>query len=193
MPKLKLLISKITRRPPEAKEQPNRTVRTSPRVFSYYTSNRRELDGVGARFENTNTASSQPPHRFARHKWVLIVCLLVGLACAVQLLRLSPTVSLVVPEQEPLLRSSAYYQTAFDTKLASSLFNRSKLTFSAQKFRKWIESTYPEIDSAQVHIDLLGKRPRVALNYLQPTALFETSGQQLVLAPDGTVLLPATE
>ncbi len=143
-------------------------------VFSYY-SNRSAPDVSRARYEPPST------HKRGLERLKHTPTLLAGIAIIVSLIYASvlsnqPRIQLYASESgRSLQRSEDVYSDFIAKKLSSSVFNKSKLTFSSQSLIEALEREFPEVDSAIVTLPLVGHKPIVRIAVSNPAFILATS------------------
>jgi hypothetical protein len=114
----------------------------------------------------------------------------VLLVCAIKVLSLSttPKVVIVSSNTNNLAQSNVVYQQAATKILASSTFNRSKLTFSSDQLVKRLQTQFPELQSVSVALPLIGNHPIVYVAPVQPSLTLESGGSHYAMSHSGVVL-----
>jgi hypothetical protein len=92
-----------------------------------------------------------------------------------------------------LLRPTAVYETAASRQLASSIWNRNKITIDTAKLNQQLLSQFPELSSVSVTIPLLAHRPLVYVQPAQPALVLVTGNGNgsFVIDTTGKALLRA--
>lgn len=88
-----------------------------------------------------------------------------------------------------ILRSQAEYQTAADKLLASSLWNRNKVTIDAGNISHQMTAKFPELASASVTIPLIGHRPSVYVQPAQASLVVAANNGAFVIDQNGRALM----
>lgn len=124
---------------------------------------------------------------------VLIVAVLVSLF---NVLSLSPKAK-VLPvsnqKNNAFLRDEATYQAAADKYLASSPWNRNKITIDTGQFKQQMLAAFPELADVSVALPLLAHRPVVYLEPAQPALVLLANNGSFVLDTNGRALVSSTE
>ena len=117
--------------------------------------------------------------------------LLAILALVVLSLILQPTVKVVA--SSTLYHPVGDYQAAADS-VASSLDDRTKITFNGDQLIAKLKSAFPEISDAAVELPLLGRQASLRLSVAAPTFVLLSGGKTYVLDSEGVVVnLPSRE
>jgi hypothetical protein len=114
----------------------------------------------------------------------LLVLLCVGVVSAVNIIVLKPTAN-VLPlnkdSQTFLLHDTSVYTAAANKILASSFWNRTKLTANTSSVNQQLTSQFPELAKVQTVLPLLGHRPIVYIEAAQPTLILRATNGDYVL------------
>lgn len=132
--------------------------------------------------------------RFWLQRFGMIILITVILVCVVSALSLSPNAKiepLKATDSNSFLRDQAAYQRAADKLLASSLWNRNKITIDTDKFSAQMVKQFPELSSVSVTLPLLAHRPVVYVQPAQPALILATDSGSYVIDERGRALLPA--
>jgi hypothetical protein len=126
----------------------------------------------------------------------LLVLLCVGVVSAVNIIVLKPTAN-VLPlnkdSQTFLLHDTSVYTAAANKILASSFWNRTKLTANTSSVNQQLTSQFPELAKVQTVLPLLGHRPIVYIEAAQPTLILRATNGDYVLDNRGKALLKAAD
>lgn len=90
------------------------------------------------------------------------------------------------------LRTMDIYQRAAQQELGG-LLNHSKLTINPDKVARKIQSRFPELRTVTVTIPLIGKRPVVTLEPVQPALVIRGNGGSYVIDADGQAIAKTSE
>ncbi|QQS19372.1 hypothetical protein IPL85_03725 [Candidatus Saccharibacteria bacterium] len=156
--------------------------------------------------DNTGTSTRSRPNASPEKKRVisgmnihtamLLVCVVIGLLCALKIVLLTPNSKIVITEnvQTLDLPQNAYAETA-NSSLKSSLLNRNKITLNTRGVATDIEQRFPELASVVVTVPLVGNRPIVYVTPSRASFMIESPMGLYSLADNGYVLakLPAPE
>jgi len=85
-------------------------------------------------------------------------------------------------------RETSNYRMEIQKVLEQSAFNRSKLLFDYRGVEKSIIDKFPEIGLVQISFDLVGRRPVIKLNTLEPAYIFRTGGLSWVIDRRGVAI-----
>ncbi len=89
------------------------------------------------------------------------------------------------------LRSQAEYQVAADKLLASSIWNRNKITINTGGISQQLVAQFPELSSASITLPLLAHRPIVYVQPAQASLVVAADNGAFVIDQTGKVLMPA--
>jgi hypothetical protein len=121
----------------------------------------------------------------------IILSVLVMVGAGLYALTLSATPRLVLLNNvDSLARPTAEYQEAADKLAKGSLFNRSKLTINTGAIESGMRKQFPEIDTIDVTVPLLGKRPAVTISTITPVFVLVNDKGEYYIAPDGRATAP---
>ncbi|HET7059817.1 MAG TPA: hypothetical protein VFH99_00645 [Candidatus Saccharimonadales bacterium] len=132
---------------------------------------------------------------WARRTGVLVLVLAI-IVSVINVLGVSPHAKI-----EPLtssaassafLRSRADYQAAADKLLASSLWNRNKITIDTAKISQQMVAQFPELASASVTLPLLAHRPIVYVQPAQAALVVAANNGAFVIDQNGRALMPSS-
>jgi hypothetical protein len=101
--------------------------------------------------------------------------------------------TILASQPNPLLRPTAAYQEAASRQLASSIFNRSKLTINTTKTAEQLRRQFPEFADVSITIPLLGQRPIIEVEPAVAALLLVNQKGVFVIDQAGRVLLPARD
>jgi hypothetical protein len=139
----------------------------------------------------------QATSRAARNglqRFGLLVLLVATLLSAVNILSLSGTAK-VLPltsgQSGLFLRDQTVYETAANSYLAGSIWNRNKITANSNGLSKHLLAKFPELAGVSVTVPLLAHRPLVYLEPAQPSLVLITGNGAFVVDTSGKALLMA--
>jgi cell division septal protein FtsQ len=115
-------------------------------------------------------------------------------ALAVNTISLTPSakvVSLATGDSQSFLRPDSYYEPIINKLLASSIWNRNKITLNTDQINHQLLSRFPEISSASVTVPLAGHQPTVYIQPAQPVLILAASNGSFVVDASGRALLNA--
>jgi len=153
--------------------------------FSYHA-NRASESGVRSREE---TPLKQGSFTF---KWKHIPTLVAAAAIGVSflyVLTLNNSVTIkTLGKKTPLLREQKVYQDAANTILNDSIFNKTKLTISTDKFEDQMKEEFPELGVVSMTIPIMGRSPLVELVSDNPKLLITSQEGVFVLNQNGKAI-----
>lgn len=91
----------------------------------------------------------------------------------------------------PLLRSQTEYQAAADKLLASSIWNRNKITIDTAGISRQMTAQFPELASASVTLPLAAHRPTVYVQPAQASLVVAADNGAFVIDQNGRALMPS--
>lgn len=161
-------------------------------AFSYHSRRAERLDAPNRQ----QPTSSRPPGIavvvFWRRRLGFLIGSIIILVCVVNILMLSTSPRLEVIDTgntgNYFTRSQATYQQAASRVLASSLWNRNKITVNTASVASQLMRQFPELSSASVTLPLIGHRPIVYVQISQPAFIFNASNGSYVLDASGKAL-----
>lgn len=89
------------------------------------------------------------------------------------------------------LHDQSTYQSAADKLLASSIWNRNKITINTKAVSQGMLKQFPELSSASVTLPLLSKRPIVYIQTAQPALILSAQNGSFVIDTGSKALLAA--
>lgn len=101
---------------------------------------------------------------------------------------LNPAAQVKVIGQEVYPRDKSSYEKDIDSRLKSSIFYRSKLTFNGHNLTNDIKSDFPEVNDVQISISPFRHRPVIEVSLARPTAKLVTPTNVYVLDEEGRAL-----
>lgn len=125
----------------------------------------------------------------------LVVLLVIVVASSIDVLMLSKQAKVVTLGSSSIayLHTPAEYQAGIDKLLASSIWNRNKITVDPNALSRHLKTTFPELASVTVTLPLLAHRPVVYIEPAQPAIMLITSSGTYVLDTGGKALLLAAD
>lgn len=150
-------------------------------------------------YANTGRGQSRPPitgrPNKIRNYWIqrfgFLIFIIVLFVSVIYVFSLSSNAK-VVPLQSTnvgFLHSQATYQTAASKLLASSIWNRNKLTINTESITKQLMAQFPELSAASVTLPILTHRPIIYISPAQPALLLVGSNGAYVLDTSGRALM----
>lgn len=164
--------------------------RTDQRVDAATNTGRQTGQGRG----QAKRPSTDSLKRFWLQRFGMIILITAILVCVVSALTLTPNAKiepLKATDGSAFLRDQATYQAAADKLLASSVWNRNKITIDTEKFSAQMVKQFPELSGVSVELPLLAHRPVVYLQPAQPALILATDSGSYVIDERGRALLPA--
>ena len=104
---------------------------------------------------------------------------------------------MVNPSPKVTANNNAYHST--DTyrqsliAILKSVKNRTKVTFDEAGIIKSMQSRYPEISGARIHLPLIGQKPSIKLEIAEPSFQLTSSGRAYLVDAQGLVVANATD
>jgi hypothetical protein len=141
-------------------------------------------------------AEPTPVARRQRAPWwqrlTLFILLIILLLVAVEVLSLSNQAK-VLPlpgsaNNQVFLRPMTDYQSAANQILATSVWNRSKLTLNSRQLGDQLRAQFPELAGVSVTLPLLSHQPLVYVEPARPALLLSASNGFFVIADNGRAL-----
>jgi hypothetical protein len=182
---------------PAGRQRPISSGEQAP-SFSYNVSRRSEPTsnvGRGDRREQKKVGRDTF-WRFWLHRSGMVLLIIVVGVCLISALSLSNSAKvapLTAGSKTPFLRSQAAYQAAADKLLASSIWNRNKITIDTGNISREMVKQFPELASASVELPLLGHRPVIYLQPTQPAVVLIAHNGSYVLDTNGKALLTSDQ
>ena len=153
--------------------------------FSYHA-NRASESGVRSREEAPLKRGS------FTFKWKHIPTLVAAAAIGVSflyVLTLNNSVTIkTLGKKTPLLRDQKVYQDAANIILNDSIFNKTKLTISTDKFEDQMKEEFPELGVVSMTIPIMGRSPLVELVSDNPKLLITSQDGVFVLNQNGKAI-----
>lgn len=135
--------------------------------------------------------------RFLLQRTGLLIALCVVLVAVVSLLSLSAQANIKLVTSTggsvSFLRNQSEYQTKANQLLASSIWNRNKLTIDTGRFDHQMESSFPELSSVSVALPLFGHKPSVYVEPAKPALILITGNGSFVVDTTGKALLSSAD
>jgi cell division septal protein FtsQ len=183
--------------------QPDAELRQTTPTFAYRASrSEEELNLERHSGRSKAQAAKAAPNRLKHlllRRFGLVILLLALLASSVNILTVSSQIT-VVPltattdsGNSLFLHDKTVYQAATSKLVASSLWNRNKITINTAHIDQQLLQQFPELSSATITLPLLGKRPIVYLQTSQPALILVASDGSFVLDDSGKALLMASK
>jgi cell division septal protein FtsQ len=89
------------------------------------------------------------------------------------------------------LRDQAEYQAAADKLLASSIWNRNKITINTGQISRQLTERFPELSSASVTLPMLAHRPIVYVQPAEAALVVAANNGAFVIDQNGRALMPS--
>lgn len=174
---------------PERFRQPQQQ---QPVVAPATASRNRIVDEPSSRKSEQRSAAVKNAGASLVQRFGHLVLLTAIVASAVNILTLSTSpkiLPLSTTSDTTFLHSQATYQQAANELLASSFWNRNKITINSGQISKQMLAQFPELSTASVTLPLLAHRPIVYIEASQPALILATSSGSFVLDDQGKALL----
>jgi hypothetical protein len=108
-------------------------------------------------------------------------------------LNTNPIISIVDDSSTSLKQNAPVYQAHAAQLQKDSIFNQFKLTIDTAEMGQKMQQQFPELETAEVAIPVLGRRAKVELTTITPAFMLTTSsGKSYYIAADGRATLPIT-
>jgi len=180
------------------KVEPEQHLPQAPNVYSYRASRTEQDASIGRNEKRPAQRSSEGSGvRFWVRRFSLAVLLMIVVAAFTSMVSLTPNAKLqsvsIGGKDSPFLQNKTAYQTAADTLLASSVWNRTKLTINTTKLDQDLLRQFPELAAANVTLPLLSHRPVVVIQPAQPVLILNASNGSFVIDERGKALLSSDQ
>lgn len=173
------------RRRPQPKDEPRKFV-------SYHASRQTaEQTVVNKRKSPTKlTNNLRDPKRLP-----IILMLVVAAACILYTTTLTTSSKVVVarPSGVPELRSIDAYTEAADELLGGSILNRNKVTINTTDLQQKLLARFPELDSVNVVLPLMGHRVIVEAVSAKPALRLISNNEVFLISTKGKVMMPTKD
>jgi hypothetical protein len=159
-----------------------------PKVFNYRSARDSSSQNVANRGEKTSPEDKTPGwHQKISNiiNYFIAALLLAGI---VYMTMLNPKAQVKVSGQKVYPRDRTSYEQDIDSRLKSSIFYRSKLTFDGNSLTDDIRSDFPEVNDVNISISPFRHRPVVEVTLAKPTAKLVTPTNVYVLDEEGRAL-----
>lgn len=163
-------------------------------VFSYYNSSRTERSGD----KSTPRDLPKNPRRSKRlmRKTAGVILFASGAAIVVMLLIVTPQPHIKVlgdKNSQFFLQDNEVYRLAAKQIIASTTFNRNKLTFDASEINGQMRQAFPELSAVNVSLPVIGWEPTVYVQAFSPSVvLIDGNSGDFVLDPEGRAFAPGS-
>lgn len=166
---------------------------SKPSPFAY-TSRRSESPNQARQTASEALKAIRKPARSVGQRIGLLILSVVILFSVVNILSLSSQAKilpLVSGQNKTFLRDESVYQSAADKLLASSIWNRNKITINSDKLAQELTAQFTELDSVSITIPLLAHRPVVYIEPAHPALILQGLDGAFVVSSSGKALLHA--
>lgn len=171
-----------------SRQPTNQNQRTA--VFSYYSNRQARPDAA----DKPKEPLKRPRKRTWARKTSTFVLLVggVGIVIVSSIVTPQPQVKVLGDvTNQAFLQDVEVYKSAAQQILASSAFNRNKLTFDSDKINQQMRQTFPELAAVSVSLPIFGWQPTVYVQAFSPSVvLVGSSTGDFVLDPDGRAFAP---
>lgn len=177
--------------PPPVRQR-QRDLQRAPSAYSYAA--QRSARPEAPDRQQSKTAAQRSKLLSVRY-WVkrsgTIIALLVIAVCAVSLLSLSTTPKVVLLDEGNTyaFQDIARYEDAARLSLASSVWNRNKITVDTGAAAEAMKQQFPEISAVNITLPLVGNRPIYYLQANAPAFVIQSVNGTFVLDASGTSLI----
>lgn len=172
---------------------PSQDLETKPSTFTYRS---RRSDGL--KTGRQNSPESGPIVARSTNYWAqrlgLVLLLVALLFSAVNVFSLSSkakVMPLISGQNKAFLRETTVYEQAANEVLASSVWNRNKITVDTGSVSRELTRRFPELATASVTVPLLSHRPLVYIEPAEPALILMARNGAFVVADSGKALLQA--
>ncbi|MDL2342360.1 MAG: hypothetical protein QFB87_04765 [Patescibacteria group bacterium] len=189
--------NKKTNKPTIGRQRVTRPATERPSAFSYYARRSDELLNTGRQIARSETAEqARATSRYWKQRFGLGILLICGIICLVYISTLSNQPRIVIAPSSTataVLQDQSVYESAASQILASSIFNRNKITVSTSGLAAQLAKRFPELASVQVALPLLTHRLTVSIANAEPVLLLATGTGSYALDAGGTALLTGSQ
>ncbi len=105
--------------------------------------------------------------------------------------KIEPLTSSQAQASSAFLRDRAEYQAAADRLLASSIWNRNKITINTTQISRQLATQFPELSGASVTLPLLAHRPTIYVQPAQAALVVAANNGAYVIDQNGRALMPS--
>ena len=124
---------------------------------------------------------------------ILLAAVVLSVGNALSLSTDAQVLPLDSKEKSSFLHSQATYQAAAQKLLASSIWNRNKITVNSGQITRELQKQFPEIASASMTLPLVAHRPIIYIQPVEPAVALKASNGTFVLGDNGKALLAITD
>jgi cell division septal protein FtsQ len=166
-----------------------RTDYTKPRVQSYYTATKRQVDssneGRRKQPKSSKVIGALPTISQSGWVYVLIAVAIVFFITVLTSLKTDPIISVNRPTPKSRLDK---YELYTKEQLGNSVFNLSKFTLQSSKISSSLQQEFPEITGVEVSTILLGKKPEVHITRVDIPYRLNSGGKSYLVSANGAVV-----
>lgn len=122
----------------------------------------------------------------------LIVVSIVAVVCLVEILSLTTSPRIVIVGSSASrysLRATSIYQAQASQILASSIWNRNKITVDTAHVSSAMQTKFPELATVTITLPLLGHRPVMYLQPTEPALILHAGSGSFVIGDSGRAML----
>jgi hypothetical protein len=173
------------------RKQPNDSEKMNSSA-SYYSHRADQELNVGRKLERKE--QQKATHAF-RSLWLLRTALFVGsiivIIAAIRLLSLNSNAIIRLEDTDSsglFVRNESGYQAAAQKILASSWWDKNKVTINAGQLQNGLTSRYPEITSVSIDLSFLSEQPVVYIQISEPALIINDLHGSYILDESGKVL-----
>ncbi len=188
---MKLMVGK-KRQPRATGRQRNDTLREAPAAYSYHAQRASRPESPG---RQQSSLAEKRSRVLSLRYWIkrsgAVIVTLVGIICAISLLSLStePRIILLDEGNSYAFREAAAYQEVINQQLASSFWNRNKITINTGANADALKKQFPEISTVNISLPLVGHRPIYYLQANAPAFVIQAVNGSFVLDSKGKALI----
>jgi cell division septal protein FtsQ len=122
---------------------------------------------------------------------IVIVAAVVNVLSVTPKAKIEPLSSSRADSPSPLLRNKTEYQAAADKLLASSIWNRNKITINTSQISQQLTKQFPELTGVSVTLPLLAHRPVIYLQPARAVLVIAAKDGAYVIDQNGRALMPS--
>ena len=161
-------------------------------AFSYRSRRSEETLNLGRQTERTKEVFLKSTNYWLQ-RFGLVVLLIAALASIVSIVGLSATPKIIPIDsysKSMLSHSDITNISSFSNKfLSSSIWNNNKITFDTNGLNSHLLNKFPQLDSVNVTIPLIARRPIVYVGLAQPAIIIVESSGSFTLDANGRAMV----
>ncbi len=105
---------------------------------------------------------------------------------------ISNNVLVITPSGQGLF-DRVYYESVARSVMQRSIFNKTKFTFDARRFKDDFLKELPEVKDVNLSIPLAGKKPVAGVTFVKPLYVFTVSNNEYIVGENGVILANAQD